>query len=390
MAFNDDQSINQVILYDASGNPMAVQDGVAIPANTRALLVVGKDSSGNARYLATDASGNLVTNISGGASFGATFPSTGIAAGFLDATPNMQGARVFDLDSGVGVENVLGVSLRTSNAGGSIEAKGQQTMANSLPVSIASNQTAIPVTNIPPGSLASLRTGKVTLGGGTSGTLNAIRWTTYTEQTVNAQRSLKSSSTSDTNSGGVGARQVKITYYDALGSGPFIDTVNLNGTTVVPTNATNICFVEHMEVTSVGSTGRNVGTIHLFVNNAGGGGTIGTIGTGGMVAGQGDNKTLWAHHYVADTKSAKLATLVASVISGGSGTATTFHLRAKDPRNATDPEILISDLLLVAEDAIVRTMTIPIVVDGFKRITVYAVPHVNNVTMTATFDFLES
>jgi len=37
------------ILYDASGNAMAVQDGVAIPANTKGLLIHGKDGSGNAR-----------------------------------------------------------------------------------------------------------------------------------------------------------------------------------------------------------------------------------------------------------------------------------------------------------------------------------------------------
>ena len=38
-----------VALYDASGNAMAVQDGVAIPANTKGLLIHGKDNSGDAR-----------------------------------------------------------------------------------------------------------------------------------------------------------------------------------------------------------------------------------------------------------------------------------------------------------------------------------------------------
>lgn len=38
-----------VVLYDPSGNAMAVQNGVAIPANTKGLLLHGRDGSGDAR-----------------------------------------------------------------------------------------------------------------------------------------------------------------------------------------------------------------------------------------------------------------------------------------------------------------------------------------------------
>lgn len=38
-----------VILYDANSNAMAVQNGVAIPANTKGLLLHGRDGSGDAR-----------------------------------------------------------------------------------------------------------------------------------------------------------------------------------------------------------------------------------------------------------------------------------------------------------------------------------------------------
>ena len=38
-----------VILYDAAGKAMAVENGVAIPANTKGLLAHTKDSSGTAR-----------------------------------------------------------------------------------------------------------------------------------------------------------------------------------------------------------------------------------------------------------------------------------------------------------------------------------------------------
>ena len=52
--------------------------------------------------------------------FGAAFPATGTAAGWFDGT-NMQGARVFDLDTGVGTQYVAGSTLRCSAAGGSTE-----------------------------------------------------------------------------------------------------------------------------------------------------------------------------------------------------------------------------------------------------------------------------
>ena len=52
--------------------------------------------------------------------FGAAFPATGTASGWSDGT-NMQGARVFDLDTGVGTQYVAGSALRCSGAGGSTE-----------------------------------------------------------------------------------------------------------------------------------------------------------------------------------------------------------------------------------------------------------------------------
>jgi hypothetical protein len=51
----------------------------------------------------------------------------------------------FDLDTGAGTEFVIGVNLRLSASGGSIEALGQQTMASSIPVAIASNQSSLTV-----------------------------------------------------------------------------------------------------------------------------------------------------------------------------------------------------------------------------------------------------
>lgn len=47
-----------VILYDASGNPLAVQDGVAIPANTPRILIAGNEG-GTARTLRTSSDGTV-------------------------------------------------------------------------------------------------------------------------------------------------------------------------------------------------------------------------------------------------------------------------------------------------------------------------------------------
>lgn len=91
--------VNQpgVVLYDASGNEMYVEDGVAIPANTKGILQAGKDGSGDARYILTDTSGR---------------PQQDIARWFGSAAPTV----------------------------------GQKVMAESIPVTHASDQPPIQVT----------------------------------------------------------------------------------------------------------------------------------------------------------------------------------------------------------------------------------------------------
>lgn len=51
----------------------------------------------------------------------------------------------FDLDTGGGTDHVLGINLRLSASGGSIEAIGQKAMAASIPVVFASDQSALSV-----------------------------------------------------------------------------------------------------------------------------------------------------------------------------------------------------------------------------------------------------
>jgi len=49
----------------------------------------------------------------------------------------------FDLDTGAGVKRVTGTNLRLSSSGGSVEAKGQKAMAESIPVTISSDQSNV-------------------------------------------------------------------------------------------------------------------------------------------------------------------------------------------------------------------------------------------------------
>ena len=171
--------------------------------------------------------------------------------------------------------------------------------------------------------------------GATSGTINgyvatsaatsvAVRASTYVPGSANAQRSLSSSSANDS-SAGTGARTVKITYYDNVMAGPFTDTVTLNGVTAVNTAATNIRYIEKLEVLTVGSTGSNAGTVTMFLAAAGAGGTMATINIG-------DNATFWAQHYVAAGKTCYIGGLRAgATVTNGSVTL----LAAGDPASTT-------------------------------------------------------
>lgn len=93
-----------------------------------------------------DSSGNFIDTFggSGGTSsnYGSAFPSAGTAVGFDDGT-NMQGAMVFDADTGAGTEYVLGVQLRGAASGGSQAIAG--TAANGMEVDVTRVQGTVTV-----------------------------------------------------------------------------------------------------------------------------------------------------------------------------------------------------------------------------------------------------
>lgn len=198
----------------------------------------------------------------------------------------------------------------------------------------------------------------------TSTGFSAIRATTYTEQSSNAQRSLVSTDTNDT-SAGTGARTVKITYYDEDLAGPFTETVTLNGTTAVNTTATDICFIERMDVETVGSQLGNVGTISLMSTTGGGGSAVGSIAPG-------DNETNWVHHYIAAGKALRILSIYAHIRGVCGGTA---HLRYATPTVSNTPEKTVAPVLRVSPGTQAHLeLPMPLTLLGPGRAVLYARP----------------
>jgi len=216
----------------------------------------------------------------------------------------------------------------------------------------------------------------------TSATTNvAVRATTYNEQSSNAQRSMSSANANDT-SAGTGARQVRITYYDSTGAGPSTETVTLNGTSSVNTVSSTICFIEKLEVISVGSGSSNAGIITLFVSTGGGGGTLGTIAVG-------DNKTLWAHHYTPTGFTTSITGISGN--NNNSSNGCLFSIRSQ-PIGGTGPQLLYSDTVRGGGGApqATRTYGTPIVITGPARVVLFVAPEgTPSIINRGSFDFYD-
>lgn len=208
--------------------------------------------------------------------------------------------------------------------------------------------------------------------------------TAYTEQSSNAQRSIVSTSTNDS-SAGTGARTVRITFLKADFTGPFTEDITMNGTTAVDTASSEICYIERIEVLTVGSTGSNVGTLNLKTTTGGGGSTFASVAAT-------DNTTLWAHHYVPTGKVANITGISlsndkSSIDSGGQ-----FRLKAKvlDVANAVDEQITETLRYFAQDSTYTRNYSSPIVVAGPARICGHVLPdNGTNMVSRCAFDFYE-
>lgn len=212
--------------------------------------------------------------------------------------------------------------------------------------------------------------------------LKAVYRTAYNEQTTNAAREIISASANDT-AAGTGARTVKITYLDQTGAGPFTETVTMNGTTPVTTTNTNICFIEKMEVITVGSGNSNAGIITLrTIADA----TIGTIAAG-------DNITLWSHHYVPTGKTCNITGVSCSnsaTVVGGGGV---FFVRSKPINSPNAVETQLTEFIRSygQSSTVPRNYSSPIRVAGPAKITSYVIPETSSsVVYRASIDYFET
>lgn len=127
----------------------ASYEGVNIAGNLTGVTGLALGATTKAPTVAiVDGSGNQITTFGGSggtaSSYGSAFPASGTAVGFSDGT-NMQGSRVVDFDTGAGTIYGLITNLVRRASGGPVELIGQTTMANSVPVVFASDQSALTV-----------------------------------------------------------------------------------------------------------------------------------------------------------------------------------------------------------------------------------------------------
>jgi hypothetical protein len=262
-----------------------------------------------------------------------------------------------------------------------VELLGQMPKANSIPVVLPTDQTLTTTSSPLPATGSGFSFGDVSTA---STTKVGVYRTAYTEQTADTQMSLASSSANDT-AAGTGARQVKITYLDSTGVSLNTVTITLNGTTYVNAGVTDMCFIEKMEVISVGSLGFNSGTLTLKSSTAGSGVTVGTIGSQ-------DNQTFWAHHYIVAAKTCYISgfSISNSGIDIGMGALFTVN---KKTIGANLPELQVSDFHTLggATGTLNRTYQSPIQVIGPSRITCYVKPNsVTAATQRAAIDFIDN
>ena len=148
-------------------------------------------------------------------------------------------------------------------------------------------------------------------------------------------------------------------------AGPFTEEVTMNGTTAVNTVASNIAFVDRIEVTEAGSQAGNVGTVRMHQGTGGAGGILGQIEIG-------DNESNWAHHYVADGKTARVTDIGMSVKGTCGGQV---HIRKATPTVSNSVENTI-DFVQRAEPgrSRVHSPRVPITVVGPARISLLVKP----------------
>jgi len=372
-----------VIIYNSDGYEVTVKNATSIPTDTSAIIMAGSDGT-NSRYLSVDASGRQLVVGAG---------TAGTPVGGVLTVQGISGGQVIPVSGTVtsnqGTANSLANAWSTKITdvtNGPVAVKPASTTAvaadPSLVVTISPNSASLSVITTPTNSNAQIAYGDVALA---SVTTAAVRRTTYTEQTTNFTGSVSSSNANDT-SAGTGARQIKITYVDQTGATSSTETATLNGVTAVNLISSNKCFIEKIEVISVGSGGSNAGTISLFTGAGGTGTTVGTIAVG-------NNQTFWTHHYVITGKTFNLTGITAGSTSSTVGAGSSYAVRALSIGVANAVEKQISDTvsLFGQSSQVTRNYTTAIpAATGPARITAYVTTlSTTSNTYRASFDYYD-
>lgn len=275
----------------------------------------------------------------------------------MSASRSLQGALLYDANGNVLV--------------------GQQAMAASLPVVLPSDQT-VAVTTAPSGAVPGIAVGYVNT---TAVTNVPLRATTYTEQAANFTGSVVSANAADA-AAGTGARTLRITWMNAAGTVVGTENVTLNGTTAVNLVTTTKCFIEKIEVLTVGSGGTNAGILTLWTGAGGTGTAVGTV-----VAG--DGRTYWAHHYVVSGKTVNITGMTG--LSNNSSNNTVFSLQGVAIPVANQFATQISDWItggLVNQT--LRTYGSLIKLAGPARVTMFGAPGGSpNIKSQGSFDYYD-
>lgn len=370
--------VSEAGLVTRNIDPAEGATGSAIPAT--AILIGASDGTNLQQLLVESASSrNLRVGLYNGTNE-ASITTTGSAAGnalqtligqFNTSLPTLTTGQTsfVQLDSN-GRTIVVGAAANGSavagnpvRIAGSDGANTRDIMTDTLGIQVTADASYAASTARISGGLADHRFG---FSAGTSRP-QALRATTYTEPTTAAQRSVSSSNANDTSTG-TGAQKITITYFDNSMNGPNTEVVTLNGTTPVNTVATNIRFIERMEVTSVGSGGANAGTITLFASAGGAGGTVGSIGFANRAAGVGDNQTFWAHHYVRAGKTMYLLGISAAMAGSTAGMTYGKYL---NPTVSTSAEVVRTPMLGTRHAMTSYQFKAPVQIPGPARFTLY-------------------
>lgn len=374
------------ILFDINGIPTAVSASAQPTSGALGQVMAGFDATNSVRYAKFDGNFLQVTGsvgITGNSSASPIYVSgsTVLARGNDGTT-----------DRNLLTDNLgkLQVSISSGSAGIVSVLTGSQYAGvndRALVVHISPNQQPIPTQLVPVSATPGSSVGRAS--GLSANSFNPVRQTTYVEQTTNAQRSIVSTSASDS-SAGTGARTVKITYLDATGAGPFTETITLNGLTAVNTVATDICFIESIMVETVGSNGSNVGTLNLYTGTGATGTIFAAVGLGAVATGVGDNQTFYAHHYVPTGKTLRGYIVTAGIIAAAGGGSSVTVIRYRNPTSAISPWQMASDFINSAQgNSLVRPYSVSIEIPGPAVILAYATPANNNSIATCSFDFSE-